>query len=734
MWLVNALRWHSHQRLRLQSLDSARLQPFGMASGTPQPRKVSQRHVGGCSLPLFASRPPTTLSHRVLQPFSVVSSPGYSQKTWDRYRDSSSPNMSFLKRCRWDLGVPGKLIPEWKKMLNPETIPKDLVSAASIFCVGVPLNLAIAIASNVPPQVAMVTAAVSAIPACLLGGTTLAVTGPAAAMSVLVAQAVNTHGLAALPFITLSVGAMQVISGVLNAGWIVKLTPLPVIAGFTTGVGVLIGSGQLPRLLALPSAGADASALAICQHVACNLASLDPLSLGIGALTLAVAKIVPKLHPKASGFATLAAVGVGTTTALGASVFGLGAVATVGAMPPLVLADLLRMPVAEDLLALAPTTFLIYVLCSVETLLSCTAIDKMRPTSYKHDASQELIGQGFANLASGAFSGMPVTSVIARSTLNVRSDGQTRLASIVHAVAVLGGLSALAPLISLVPMPTLAAVLLNAAGGMLWPPEAMHAIQVQRTDVMPYAATALGILSCGLAEGVLIGMATSLVFSGANWNKPETAWMSFKKTHAVQMPVDSFSTERLMEMSKEQIIQLLRPEIRKAGRECLQCDGTGTILLVMTSYDSPLDEDSEKPCPACNGSGYQIDPKRVPSIWAVHGPLNYLSVFVISRLIATVKQDSLDRGVRHIIDLNSCSGLDLTGSEELLSGLHELQKDGVQVTLMNVPSQFKAVLEAYKTMGEINAYMKHIPTAGLRPAHELAGSFVDPMEMIMDDR
>jgi len=301
--------------------------------------------------------------------------------TLDYFKSSAS---KAFRSCRWDLGV-GAVRPEWVKMASLKTLPQDLISTASLLCIAMPLNLAIAVASGVPLQVALVTAGISAPFAALFGGTTLTVSGPAAAISVLVCQAVNTHGLAALPMITFGVGVLQLLMGFANAGWMVKFTPIPVIAGFTTGVGVLISVGQLPRVLALPTAGADASAFEILRHVVSNTGMADPVSFGVAAASFAVVYFLPKLHPKAGGMASLAAVGVGTATASALSSAGVGSVKLVGAMPPLAMGDLLRLPVATDLTALAPTILLLFTLTSVESLLSCTAIDKMRHTGYKHD-------------------------------------------------------------------------------------------------------------------------------------------------------------------------------------------------------------------------------------------------------------------------------------------------------------------------------------------------------------
>lgn len=155
-------------------------------------------------------------------------------------------------------------------------------------------------------------------------------------------------------------------------------------------------------------------------------------------------------------------------------------------------------------------------------------------------------------------------------------------------------------------------------------------------------------------------------------------------------------------------------------------------MKVMSSWDMPdnIDEPPEA-CPSCKGTGTLTDAKLLPCIWSVNGPLNYISVFQIAKLIDSMREATADKQ-RHILDLQGCKSVDLTGAEELLTGLHELRKDGVQATLMNVPNQFQAVLDAYKSMGEINAYAKNTSTDTTRPSKELTGSMVDPMNLVMN--
>ena len=141
-----------------------------------------------------------------------------------------------------DLGIP-TLLPEWRKMFAPSTVVTDVTAGITVGCVAVPLSLAIAVASGVPPEVGLVSAAVAGVAGGLMGGTTLAITGPAAAISLLVCEAVQTHGLGTLPFITLACGGLQLAMGVVRGGGITKYVPESVIAGGWPSVrkGVFVG-------------------------------------------------------------------------------------------------------------------------------------------------------------------------------------------------------------------------------------------------------------------------------------------------------------------------------------------------------------------------------------------------------------------------------------------------------------------------------------------------------------
>jgi SulP family sulfate permease len=223
---------------------------------------------------------------------------------------------------------------------------------------------------------------------------------------------------------------------------------------------------------------------------------------------------LPKIHAKLP--AALLAVGGAT-----AATHGMGLdVQLLGSLPSGLDAfkfgiPMMDMPSLGSMPSLAATIFLIYAMTSAESLLSCAALAKMKKTSYKHHPDQELIGQGLANVGAGMFMGMPVTSVIARSCLNVRMNAETRLPALVQAGFVFSSVVFFSDSISNIPMPALSGMLITTGLSMLNPVEFKHCYAVQKLDTLPFITTIAGIVAFGLAEGIGIGCASAVAMQYA---------------------------------------------------------------------------------------------------------------------------------------------------------------------------------------------------------------------------
>lgn len=408
--------------------------------------------------------------------------------------------MNLLRNFNLNLGIP-TLIPEWKQFFSKKYLLDDLIAGTTVAFVAIPLSLAIALASGVSPGIGLITAIVAGIVCALFGGTTLAVSGPAAAMTVLVSSVAETHGYEGLVFVCLLAGLLQLASGMLGIGKLGRYVPLPVVAGFTAGIGVIILINQLPRAFGLlpPS---ESHTFDVINHIRQYFHEIKWHCLALVILTIGIIRGLPKILPSIPPI--LPAVII---SALIVYFFNLGDVPLIGAIP-----NSLPSPqfpeLSKDFQSLFVSTLAVYVLASLETLLSCSAIDKMA-NGKKHDANQELIGQGMGNIAVSLFGGIPVTSVIARSATNIRAGGKTRRSSIIHSLIILLAVYAISPLISLIPVAALAGVLFSVAFSMINYKEFHELWVTSRAEGLIYAVTFLTIIFVDLIAGVQVGIAAA---------------------------------------------------------------------------------------------------------------------------------------------------------------------------------------------------------------------------------
>jgi carbonic anhydrase len=404
-----------------------------------------------------------------------------------------------------DLGL-RRLVPEWRRLFTTKNLREDVVSGLTVACIAVPLSLAIALASGVAPGVGLVTAIVAGIVCAIFGGTPLAVSGPAAAMAVLIASIVEDHGLAGLLCIGLLCGSLQVVTGVLGLGKLVRLVPVSVVEGFTAGIGAIILIGQLPRALGLPPPP-ESHVLDVLTHIRDLIHEAKPASVIIALSTLGIVMGLPRISRRIPApllgvlLPTLAVVLMGIQTA------EIGAIPN--SLPP---PRLPEMPKAGAWGAIIGSGFVVYALASLETLLSSSAVDKLARDN-RHDPDQELIGQGLGNMAASLVGGIPVTGVIARSALNVQAGAKTRRSSIIHSLVLLAAVFFLGPYMARIPVAALAGVLFSVALRMLSPAKVRMLWQVSRTDTLVYFLTFFVIVGVGLLQGVQWGLAAALLIA-----------------------------------------------------------------------------------------------------------------------------------------------------------------------------------------------------------------------------
>jgi high affinity sulfate transporter 1 len=401
----------------------------------------------------------------------------------------------------------GYLMTEWRLMFRAGTIVPDALAGVAVALVALPLSLAIAVASGVPPAVGLITAIIGGITVGLFGGCRLQVSGPAAAMTFLVYEIVSKYGMAGLVAATLMAAGLQILAGVFRLGRFMQFIPRPVVAGFLSGIGLTILCTQLPAILGYEvSHDEEGGALALLWETLRRLGQTDPKSLAVGASATAAMIVLPRMSRKLP--TPLVAVVLATVMPIA---FGWSQVALLGELPKhFPIPSLPRIPwgLWNELVMAA---LAIFVLASLESLLSASVIESM-DKRHMADHDQELIGQGTGNLVSALFGGIPVTGVIARSATNVQAGARTRLATILHALALLAMMFLLGPLVAQIPRAALAGVLIAVALRMIEIRMLKTLWRGSRAEAAVFLATTGAILMTDLIVGVPVGMIAAFLY------------------------------------------------------------------------------------------------------------------------------------------------------------------------------------------------------------------------------
>ena len=342
------------------------------------------------------------------------------------------------------------LISEWKSMFNFATIPADIWAGITVALVALPLNLALAIAAGVEPGVGITTGIVAGLIGSLFGGQRYAVTGPAAAMAVVLIGIAQKYGIDGIWLVGLIAGIMQILSGAFKFGKLISFIPMPVIVGFANAIGILVIFNSLDDFLGFPTkpiahAGQVApfaghplvpEFIQDISHIFWRLIvhqEANIYAIAIGSLVLVLAVMVPKWVKLVPG--QLVAIVVASLVASQLD-FHIPRIIDISQIPAgIPLPQIPHLPFEEiDVLFGAAIT--VFMLGSIESLLSASVADGMT-MSNRHHSDQELIGQGLANVVAPFFGGIPVTGVIARTAVNIRSGAKTRLSGIIHAFVLL---------------------------------------------------------------------------------------------------------------------------------------------------------------------------------------------------------------------------------------------------------------------------------------------------------
>lgn len=371
------------------------------------------------------------------------------------------------------------------KTYSKEQFIKDVISGIVVAIVALPLSIALAIASGVGPEQGIYTAIIAGFLISFFGGSRVQIAGPTAAFATIVAGiALQENGMSKLFWATIIAGVILILMGFLKFGSLIKFIPYTITTGFTAGIAVTIAVGQLKDFFGLtyPEGMVLIETIEKAEAVIKHFVTFNWQAFLVGILCLAILIVWPILWNKLtvatekSGKAVKAIVKVfasipGSLIAVVAGVL----MVKLGGMNVKTIGDLytisndlpkFTLPVfdLELIKGIIPDAFTIAILAGIESLLSCVVADSM--VNSKHRSNMELVAQGIGNIGSAMFGGIPATGAIARTAANVKSGGRTPIAGMVHAIVLLLILVVLMPYASWIPMPTIAAILIQVAYNM----------------------------------------------------------------------------------------------------------------------------------------------------------------------------------------------------------------------------------------------------------------------------
>lgn len=399
----------------------------------------------------------------------------------------------------------------WREVPRARSFTGDLLAGLTVAAVALPLNVGLAIASGMPPTAGIVAGAIGGLVAGIMGSSNLLVSGPAAALSVMVLALSREFGTTGVAAATIYVGLFELVLAFSLAGRLVKYVPESVLAGFTTGVGLKLLDQQLPELLGFPevvdwaSKGGNASTIDLFTmmhrpkwlHDVSWLAAISGVFVAFFVTTMAKFKRFP---------AAIISIALITFVSVYLK-WDIERVASVGIVPSSLPPPSLPLVADEKWLDLFIKATPLAILAAAESGLSASAIDRMGNVKKPHDSNVELFGQGLANIVTGFFSGMPVTGVVARSGVNVQSGGKTRLATIFHSLLLIASVMFISAHISRVPLAALAGLLLVIGFRLIEFSTLLHLYREHKLEALAFVVAAAGTVSGHLMSGLVGGLA-----------------------------------------------------------------------------------------------------------------------------------------------------------------------------------------------------------------------------------
>ncbi len=390
------------------------------------------------------------------------------------------------------------------KTYTKEQFVKDVVAGIIVAIIALPLSIALALASGVTPEQGIYTAIFAGFVISFLGGSRVQIAGPTAAFATIVAGIVAKSGMEGLIVATILAGLFLILMGLFRFGSLIKFIPFTITTGFTSGIAVTIFVGQIKDFLGLTVVTEEPliETMEKLEAVVEFMPTINWQAVIVGVVCMVILIGWPRIEKRIPPSLIAVLVSIAMVKGLHMEVNTIGDLYEISNKLPSPQLPALSFDLVKRVL---PDAFTIAILAAIESLLSCVVSDSM--VNSKHRSNMELIAQGAGNIASALFGGIPATGAIARTAANVKNGGRTPIAGMVHSVTLLLILVVLMPYATLIPMPTIAAILFMVAYNMSEWREFVHLLKTApKSDIMVLVLTFILTVVFDLVVAIEFGM------------------------------------------------------------------------------------------------------------------------------------------------------------------------------------------------------------------------------------
>ncbi|WP_330949616.1 SulP family inorganic anion transporter [Virgibacillus sp. MG-45] len=389
------------------------------------------------------------------------------------------------------------------KGLTTESLKRDFISGITVGIVAIPLGMAFAIASGVKPEYGLYTTVIAGIMVALFGGSRYQIAGPTGAFIPILLAIVLEYGYEDLLIAGLLAGIMLIMMGLFKLGGLIKFIPRPVTIGFTSGIAVIIFSGQIGDFLGLEGLEKKQYFHENMLELGNQLPTINMYSMLTASIGLLVLIIIPKIFPRIP--VLLFALLVPTIIA---TIFFPEKVATIGSafggIPQALPSFQLPAITFDKIIQLWQPAFVIAMLGGIESLLSAVVSDGM--TGKRHHSNRELVGQGIANVVTPFFGGIPATGAIARTATNIKAGAVSPVSGLVQGGFVFLTILLLAPYAASIPLASMAPILMVVSYNMSEMKSFLHIIKLKNSDSLVLVTTFLLTVFINLTVAVQFGL------------------------------------------------------------------------------------------------------------------------------------------------------------------------------------------------------------------------------------